>query len=182
LPFANISPDTTDEYFADGLTEELISAVSKIGDLRTISRSSAMRFKSTDKTVTEIAEELHVGAVVEGSVRKAGNRVRISVQLVDIRNDENLWSQDYDRQLENIFAIQSDIAGEVAQALRIHTLAQEWERIEKRATRSMESCNMYIKGLHDRAKGTEGCYWSAIRHFEGKLSESRGVRPESPGS
>ena len=171
LPLANISPDPRDEYFADGLTEELISAVSKIGDLRTISRTSAMRFKSTDKTVTEIAAELHVGAVVEGSVRKVGNRVRISVQLVDVRNDENLWSQDYDRQLENIFAIQSDIAGKVAQALRVHILEQEWERIEKRATRNMESYNLYMMGLHDRAKGTEHSYRSAIRHFEEALEE-----------
>ena len=85
LPFTNISPDPNDEYFADGLTEELISAVSKIGGLRTISRTSAMRFKSSGKTLTEIAAELQVGAVVEGSVRKAGTHVRISLQLVDVR-------------------------------------------------------------------------------------------------
>ena len=169
MPFANISPDPNDEYFADGLTEELISSVSKIGGLRTISRSSAMRFKSTEKSITEIAAELHVGAVVEGSVRRAGNRVRISVRLVDVRSDEHLWSQDYDRQLKDIFAIQSDIAGMVAQALRVHMLSQERERIEKPATSSMESYNLYMKGLHDRAKGTEDCYWNAIRYFEEAL-------------
>jgi TolB-like protein/Tfp pilus assembly protein PilF len=171
LPFANISPDPNDEYFADGLTEELISAVSKIGGLRTISRSSAMRFKSTGKTVTEIAAELQVGAVVEGSVRRAGSRVRISVQLVDVRNDEHLWSQDYDRELEDIFAIQSDIASKVAQALEVHVHAQERERIEKRATGNIESYNLYLKGLPDRAKGTEEGYRSAMRYFERALNE-----------
>jgi TolB-like protein/Tfp pilus assembly protein PilF len=169
LPFANISPDPNDEYFADGLTEELISAISKIGGMTTISRSSAMQFKSTDKTLTEIAAELHVGAVVEGSVRRAGNRVRISMHLVDVRNDEHLWSQDYDRELEDIFAIQSDIAGKVAQALEVHVRAQERERIEKRVTGSIESYNLYLKGLPDRAKGTEEGYRSAIRHFEQAL-------------
>ncbi|MGO9310450.1 MAG: tetratricopeptide repeat protein, partial [Spirochaetia bacterium] len=171
LPFANISADPTDEYFADGLTEELISAVSRIRDLRTISRSSAMRFKSTDKTVTEIAAELHVGAVVEGSVRKAGNQVRISVRLVDVRSDEHLWSQDYDRQLEDIFVIQSDIARKVAQALQVHIHAQEREGIVKRATGSIESYNLYLKGLHERAKGTEAGYKNALNYFELALKE-----------
>ncbi len=171
LPFANISADPNDEYFADGLTEELISAVSKIGGLRTISRSSAMRFKSTDRTVTEIAAELHVGAVVEGSVRKAGSQVRISVHLVDVRSDENLWSQVYERKLEDIFAIQSDIAQKVARALQVHIQAQERERIEKRATGSIESYNLYMKGLHDRGKETEDGYRSAMRYFEQALKE-----------
>jgi TolB-like protein/DNA-binding SARP family transcriptional activator len=171
LPFANISPDPNDEYFADGLTEELISAVSKIRGLRTISRSSAMRFKSTDKSVTEIAAELQVGAVIEGSVRKSGSQIRISVQLVDVRSDELLWSQDYNRKLEDIFAIQSDIASKVAQALQVHVQTQERERIEKRATGSIESYNLYMKGLHDRGKETEDGYRSAVRYFEQALKE-----------
>jgi TolB-like protein/Tfp pilus assembly protein PilF len=171
LPFANISSDPNDEYFADGLTEELISAVSKIGGLRTISRSSAMRFKSIDKTLTEIAGELHVGAVIEGSVRKAGNQVRISVQLIDVGNDEHLWSQDYDRELKDIFAIQSDIANKVAQALQVHIQALERERIEKKATWSVESYNLYMRGLYDRGKETEDGYRSAVRYFEQALKE-----------
>src|SRR5208337_56126 len=115
--------------------------------------------------------ELHVGAVVEESVRKSGNHVRINVQLVDVRTDEHLWSQSYDRQLEDIFAIQSDIASQVAQALQVHVRAQERERIEKKATRSIESYNLYLKGLHDRAKGTEDGYRSAIGYFEQALAE-----------
>ncbi len=181
LPLANISPNPDDEYFADGLTEELISAVSKIGGLRTISRASAMRFKATDKSVTEIAAELHVGSVVEGSVRKAGNRVRISMHLVDVASDEHLWSQDYDRQLEDVFAIQSDIADKVAQALRIHILDQERERIERVATRNLKSYNLYLKGLHDRAKGTEASFWSAIRNFQKALKEDPHFAPAYAG-
>jgi TolB-like protein len=174
LPLANISPDPKDEYFADGLTEELISAVSNIGGLKTISRASAMRFKSTNKSVTEIAAELHVGAVVEGSVRKAGDRVRISIHLVDVHDDEHLWSQDYDRQLEDIFAIQSDIADKVARSLRIHILDQERERIDRRATRNLTSYNLYLKGLHERAEGTEDSYISAIRYFQEALKDDPG--------
>jgi TolB-like protein/Tfp pilus assembly protein PilF len=171
LPLRSISPNPDDEYFADGMTEELISAVSKIGDLRTISRSSAMRFKSTDKSITEIAAELHVGAIVEGSVRKAGNTVRINVQLVDVRKDEHLWSQSYDRKLEDVFAIQSDIANKVAEALQVHILAQERERIEKKATSNMESYTLYLKGLHHRGERTEEGYKKAIRYFEEALKK-----------
>ncbi|HLQ06852.1 MAG TPA: alpha/beta fold hydrolase, partial [Nitrososphaerales archaeon] len=171
LPLKSISPDPADEYFADGMTEELISVVSKIGDLRTISRSSAMRFKLTDKSITEIAAELHVGAVVEGSVRKAGNIVRISVQLVDVHKDEPLWSQSYDRQLQDIFAIQSDIANKVAEALQVHVLAQEKQRIEKKATENVESYTLYLKGLHHRGERTEEGYRKAIQYFEEALKK-----------
>src|SRR2546426_721849 len=97
LPFSSISPDPGDEYFADGMTEELISAVSKIGDLRTTSRTSAMRYKGSKKSVGEIASELGVGSVLEGSVRKAGNRLRITIELIDVERDEQLWSQSYER-------------------------------------------------------------------------------------
>lgn len=171
LPLRSISPNPDDEYFADGMTEELISAVSKIGDLRTISRSSAMRFKSTDKSITEIAAELRVGAVIEGSVRKAGNTLRINVQLVDVRKDEHLWSQSYDRQLEDVFAIQSDIASKVAEALEVQILEQERHRIEKKATHNMESYTLYLKGLHHRGERTEEGYRKAIRYFEEALKK-----------
>jgi adenylate cyclase len=169
LPFTNISPDPNDEYFADGLTEELISAVSKIGGLRTISRSSAMRFKSSEKTLAEIAEELHVGAVVEGSVRKAGNHVRISLQLVDVRSDEHLWSQDYDRQLEDIFAIQSDIAGKVALALQVHVQAREKAGIDRRATGNIESYDEYLKGIYYSRRKTRADLELACAHLQRAL-------------
>jgi adenylate cyclase len=97
LPLANISSDPKDEYFADGMTEELISTLSKIRGLRVISRTSVLRYKQTNKSLSEIAKELNVGAVLEGSVRKAADDLRITVQLIDVENDEHLWSEDYDR-------------------------------------------------------------------------------------
>ncbi|TLY16211.1 MAG: tetratricopeptide repeat protein [Thaumarchaeota archaeon] len=169
LPLVNISPDPNDEYFSDGMTEELISAVSKVGDLRVISRTSVMKYKGAGKTVGEIARELNVGAVLEGSVRKAGARLRITMQLIDVRNDEHLWSQSYDRNLDDVFEIQSDIAKRVAEALEVHLLAKDRQRIEKKATESIEAYTLYLKGLHYRGERTEEGLRKAIRYFEEAL-------------
>ena len=169
LPLVNISPDPNDEYFSDGMTEELISAVSKVGDLRVISRTSVMKYKGAGKTVGEIARELNVGAVLEGSVRKAGARLRITMQLIDVRNDEHLWSQSYDRNLDDVFEIQSDIAKRVAEALEVHLLAKDRQRIEKKATESIEAYTIYLKGLHYRGERTEEGLRKAIRYFEEAL-------------
>jgi adenylate cyclase len=119
LPFVNISPDPADEYLADGMTEELISTISGISELRVISRTSAMRYKGTNKGVDEIGRELKVGTVLEGSVRKDEKTVRITAQLIDVGSDNHLWAQSYDRELRGIFAIQSDIASRIAEALRV---------------------------------------------------------------
>src|SRR5208283_2881373 len=110
LPFKNMSSDPENEYFADGITEELITALSAIDRLKVISRTSAMQYKTTSKGVLEIARELTADTLVEGSVRKAANRVRISVQLIDGRDEGHLWAQTYDKQLDDIFAVQSEIA------------------------------------------------------------------------
>jgi adenylate cyclase len=119
LPFTNISADTADEYFSDGMTEELISQLSKIGRLSVIARTSIMKYKGTNQDIAEIGRALQVGTVLEGSVRKAGDQVRISAQLIDVASQAHLWSEDYDRAVEDIFAIQSDIARQVAEALQI---------------------------------------------------------------
>jgi len=119
LPFANFSPDPSDEYFADGMTDEIISTVSGISGLSVISRTSVMRYKQAAKSTTEIGRELNAGKVLEGSVRKSGNRVRITVQLIDAQNDAHLWSQSYDRDLRDIFETQSDIAHRIADALKL---------------------------------------------------------------
>lgn len=171
LPLASISPDPGEEYFADGMTEELISTISKIRDLRVISRTSAMKYKGSKKSVAEIAHELCVGAVLEGSVRKSSNRLRIMVQLIDVQTDENLWSQSYDRELQDVFSIQSDVAQSVAGALEAHFLAQEKESIEKRPTGNLEAYTLYLKGTYYRAERTEEGYRKAIRYFEEALSK-----------
>jgi adenylate cyclase len=117
LPLTNMSPDPQDEFFADGLTEEIITELSRISGIGVIARTSVMRYKSVTKPVREIGAELHVGYVLEGSLRKAGNRIRITVQLIDARTEEHLWADRLDRELADIFAVQSEIASSVAAAL-----------------------------------------------------------------
>jgi adenylate cyclase len=148
LPFANISPDPNDEYFADGMTEELISTISKISSLQVIARTSVMSYKSEQKKkIDEISKELKVGTILEGSVRKAGDMVRITAQLIDCQDSRHLWSETYDRDLKDIFAIQSDISQTVAGALKIQLLPIEKERIQKQPTRNPEAHALYLKGL-----------------------------------
>lgn len=117
LPFINMSPDPADEYFADGLTEELISKLSLVKGLRVVARTSVMRFKNQEKGILEIGKELGVHYIVEGSVRKAANRIRVSAQLIDTESEENLWASSYDKNLDDIFAVQSEIAARIAKAL-----------------------------------------------------------------
>jgi TolB-like protein/lipopolysaccharide biosynthesis regulator YciM len=174
LPLVNISPSPADEYFADGLTEEFISSVSKIPGLRTISRTSIMRYKGTSKSVEEIARELNVGTVLEGSVRKAGNRLRITMQLIDVKRDEPLCSESYDRDLEDVLAIQIDIANCVAKALEVRLLAPEKRRIEKRATTNIEAYTLYLRALHSRGAKTEEGFRKAIEYFLEALQKDEG--------
>ena len=117
LPFANISPDPSDEYFADGLTEELIANLSLVPGLKVIARTSVIGYKKTEKTVATIGRELGVGTVVEGSVRRSANRIRVTVQVIDVATEEHIWTAKYDDDLDDIFAVQGDIATKVATAL-----------------------------------------------------------------
>jgi len=117
LPFANISPDPSDEYFADGLTEELIANLSLVPGLKVIARTSVIGYKKTEKTVATIGKELGVGTVVEGSVRRSANRIRVTVQVIDVATEEHIWTAKYDDDLDDIFAVQGDIATKVATAL-----------------------------------------------------------------
>jgi TolB-like protein/Flp pilus assembly protein TadD len=117
LPFVSMSPDPNDEYFADGMTEELIGKLSQLRELEVIARTSVMAFKKKEKKVSEIARELEVGTIVEGSVRKAGNRIRVTVQLINANTEAHLWASNYDRGMEDIFAIQSEIASKVTESI-----------------------------------------------------------------
>ena len=171
LPFTSISPQPTDEYFADGLTEEVISVVSRVSDLRVISRTSAMKYKGTKKTIGEIAQELNVGTVLEGSVRKASEKLRITVQLIDVQHDDHLWSQSYDRELKDVFDIQSDIAQKVAEALQVHLVAKEKQQIERKPTESIEAYTLYLRGLHFRGEGTKESIEKAILNLEEAISK-----------
>ena len=148
LPFTNISPDPNDEYFADGLTEELISVISQVRELRVTSRTSIMQYKATTKPLSQIGTELGVGTILEGSVRRAGNRIRITAQLIDARSDRHLWAKTYERELNDVFAIQSEIAETTAGALRLELLGSERESIKKKPTSDFEAFNLFLKGIH----------------------------------
>ena len=166
MPFTNISPDPRDEYFADGMTEELISTLSRIGELRVISRTSVMHYKGTSKNLGEIARELGVGSILEGSVRKASDDLRITAQLIDTGNDEHLWSQDYDRRLENVFAIQREIAQSVAEVLKVRLLSGEKKSIEKKPTENTEAYSLYLKGRYFWNERVRDSNDKAVKCFE----------------
>ena len=169
LPFTNISPDQADEYFSDGMTEELISSVSKMKGLRVIARTSVMRYKGTSKSIAEIGRDLNVGNVLEGSVRKAGDKIRVTVQFVETSNEEPQWSQVYDREISDIFAIQSDIAQKVAEALREHLLGGMPRGEEGKATTSPEAYINYLRGRQLWNKRTEESLKQAIEFFKDAL-------------
>jgi adenylate cyclase len=146
LPLVNMSPDPDDEYFADGMTEEIISTLSSISYLTVVSRTSMMQYKGAKKSLKEIGRELGAGTVLEGSLRKAGNQVRITLQMIDTAQDRHLWAQSYDKELKNVFAVQSDVAKSVAESLRVKLLPSEAKQIEKKPTDSIEAYTFYLKG------------------------------------
>jgi TolB-like protein len=166
LPFISMSPDPNDEYFADGMTEEIISTVSGISGLDVISRTSVMGYKGTTKKVKEIGRELEVGSVLEGSFRKAGNRIRVTTQLIDVAADRHLWAQNYDRNLDDIFAVQSDVAKQVAEALQVRILSGEKERVEKKPTESTAAYSLYLRGRYFWNKRGFENLKKAMEYFE----------------
>lgn len=166
LPFANVSPDAADEYFADGMTDELIAVLSKIRGLRVVARTSAMRFKGEKATANRIGQELKVGSLVEGSVRKSKNRVRITVQLVDTKSEEDLWTETYDRDLQDIFSVQSDIAHQVAKALELQLGVRESSAITRQQTQNPEAYSLYLKGRNRWNARSENEINRAIKYFE----------------
>ncbi len=152
LPFSSISPDVKDEYFADGLTEELITVISQLRDLQVIARTSVMPYKSSSKSVSQIGSELAVNSVLEGSVRKAGDRLRITAQLISTDTEAHLWAKSYDKRLDDVFEVQSDIAKQVAEALKIELHSGEKKRFDARPLVGTDSYLAYLKGqalLHD---------------------------------
>jgi TolB-like protein/Tfp pilus assembly protein PilF len=166
LPFSNMSPDPNDKYFADGMTEELISTVSKIRELQVISRTSVMRYRDGTAQVGQIGRELSVGSIIEGSVRKAGNRVRITAQLIEVDGDRHVWSQSYERDLTDVFAVQADIAEQVAGSLKVQLLSAEKRSIRKEATTNPEAHTLYLKGRYHWGERTEENTRKALRYFE----------------
>lgn len=148
LPFQNMSDSKEDEYFSDGVTEDILTHLSKISGLKVISRTSVMKYKNHYKNIREIGKELGVETILEGSIRRSGNRVRIVGQLIDATSDVHIWSETYDRELKDIFSIQSEIAEKIAVALRTNLLPLEKEIIETNSTINTEAYTFYLKGRH----------------------------------
>lgn len=171
LPFASIQPDREHDYFADGMTEELISALARIQELDVIARTSVMRYRDSDAGVAEIAGELGVGTVLEGSVRKAGDQLRVTVQLIDAATEGHLWAEDYDREFREIFRVQAEIAREVAQALELRLLDRDSAEIERAPTSDLEAYDLYLLGRHQLNRRNDEGVRRAIAHFEAALGK-----------
>ncbi len=146
LPFANISPDAKDEYFADGLTEELITTLSRLPQVRVIARTSVMPYKGVSKPIPHLGSELGVTSVMEGSVRKSGDRLRITAQLIDVRSQEHVWAETFDRRLDDVFSIQTDVARNVAEALRVKLGAPEGQDLALGREVDPRSYLLYLEG------------------------------------
>ena len=170
LPFVNISPDQVDEYFADGMTEELISSISMISGLKVIARTSVMRYKRAHKPIAQIGRELNVGSILEGSVRKVGTKIRISVQLVETSKEVPSWSHKYDREVKDVFAIQSEIAQHVAEALKDHIFGGKHREEPRTTTFSTEAYISYLRGRQLWNRRSEEDLTRAISFFEKAIS------------
>jgi TolB-like protein/DNA-binding winged helix-turn-helix (wHTH) protein len=166
LPFLNLSVEGDDTYFADGMTEELISQLSHIRDLTVIARTSVMKYKGTLKDINTIGRELQVGTILQGSVRKVRNSVRINTQLIDVASQGHLWSQEYDRELTEVFGIQRDMASRVAQQLKVQMTAGEKQQIDEPKAGNLEAYTLYLRGRSFRNHWTEEGLRQAIGYFE----------------
>ena len=146
LPFENLSDSKEDEYFSDGVTEDILTYLSKISDLRVISRTTVMKYKNTDLSIPEIGKELGVQSILEGSVRRSGNRIRIVSQLIDARKDEPIWSETFDRNMDDIFEIQTEVARNIAASLKAELTEEEEKLIKEVPTESTEAYALYLLG------------------------------------
>ena len=165
LPLANLNRDEETEYFSDGITEDIIAHLSRIHDLKVISRTSVMRLKNTTKSIREIGEELRVATILDGSVRRSKDRVRIVSQLIDAATDEQMWTETYDREMTDIFAIQSEVAEHIAGALRVTISTGERSLIKQRPTEDPEAHNLYLKGRYLWNRRTSAGLASAAEYF-----------------
>ena len=173
LPLLNLSLDTAQDYFADGMTEELITELARISNLRVISRASVMRFKGTQKSVRKIARELAVDAVVEGAVVRDENRVRISAQLIDARTDLHLWAESYDGDLSDVLTLQRRVALAVANELKVKLIPRQQAFLGNARSVSPEAHELYLKGRFHWNKRTEEGLRKSIEYFQQAIEQDR---------
>ena len=171
LPFVNMSADKNDEYLSDGMTEELLNVLTKVKGLRVPGRSSSFAFKgkTEDDIFRKVGEQLHVNAVLEGSVRKAGDKLRITAQLINVADGFHLWSETYDGDMKDILAMQSDVAQRVVEALQVQLGVDEARALTKKPTENAEAYRLYLLGRYHFAKFTRIGWTNAIHYFEQAL-------------
>jgi len=168
LPFENLSRDPDNAYFADGIQEEILTRLAKIADLKVISRTSTQRYQSKPGNLAEIAKQLGVANILEGSVQKAGDQVRVNVQLVNAQTDSHLWAETYDRKLTDIFGVESEIAKGIAESLQAKLTGREEQALAVKPTNNPEAYDAYLRGLaFDERSGNSGdALWKAIDSYE----------------
>jgi serine/threonine-protein kinase len=171
LPFADMSPQKDQDYFCEGIAEELIGALTHVAGLRVAARTSAFQFKGRADDVRRIGQQLGVEAVLEGSVRKAGNRLRVTAQLINTSDGYQLWSERYDRDMEDVFAIQDEIAATIVETLRIHLVGETALPRVRRSTANPEAYNLYLQGRYWWNKRSEGGLWKGIQFFEQAIGQ-----------
>ena len=171
LPLENLSHDPEQEYFADGMTEALITDLGKISALRVISRTSVMHYKGTAKTLPEIARELNVDAVVEGAVMRSGDRVRITAQLIQAATDKHLWAETYERDLRDVLALQGEVARDITTEIQIRLTPQQQARLASARPINPEAHELYLKGRYEWNKRTEEGLKKGIQYFEGAIAK-----------
>jgi TolB-like protein/tetratricopeptide (TPR) repeat protein len=171
MPFLDMSPGKDQEYFCDGMAEELINSLTHIKDLRVVARTSAFSFKNKNLDVRDIGRKLNVDTVLEGSVRKAGDRIRITTQLIDVFEGYHMWSEKYDLVMDDVFAIQDEITLSIVDKLRVKLLGTEKEAILKRYTENLEAYNFYLKGRFFTDKMTADGLHKAIDYFEQAIKQ-----------
>ncbi len=166
LPFVNMSGDAENEYFSDGISEEILNLMVKLPRLRVASRTSSFMFKGKDVSIPTVAKELNVDTILEGSVRRAGDRVRITAQLIDVTTDSHLWSETYDREMKDVFAIQDDIAHSITDAMEMALSPKERRAIQNVATSDARAYDFYLRGRSYLYTMTRRDYEHAIRMFQ----------------
>ncbi len=166
LPFKNLSADKANQYFADGMVEDILNRLSHIHELKVISRFSSDQYRASSKSLPQIANELGVSYILEGSVQKCEDKVRIFVQLIDTQSDHHLWSEKYDAEFENLLPLQTDIAKRIASELETVITPEEMKQVERKQTESMEAYNLYLKGRFFWNKRTEEGVKISLKYFE----------------
>lgn len=171
MPFVNMSSDKEQEYFSDGLTEDIITQLSKIKSLKVISRTSVMQYKEKPKPLKEVGKELGVAAILEGSVQRAGDQVRITAQLIMAETDEHIWAESYDRPMKDIFAVQREVATAIAAVLKATLSGKEIQQLDKLPTSSLTAYDQYLKGKYLTERRTKEDMANAIEFFKKAITE-----------